>query len=298
MQPCASVLRVPQARWGRSLPPLIFVPSRQRSRARWSLRMFSASSVRSKNARHDLFRYTSGRFLFDEEAQLKQRYKEFSIPALQDVAVKVTATNKCVAMSKLAEGSFNKVFLLTMDCGKQIIARIPHPNAGPPKFTTASEVATMHYLRNRLDIPVPRVFSYSCDENNPVGSEYIIMEKIEGMPLGGRWKAMTIDEKHSMLESVAGFQSRFISRTFSEYGNLYFLHDIDKTARASQLYEIKSEDDDVYCIGPTSTAKFWEPQRFTTRSNNGPCTLLANLTSHAFTEKRYRTLDLYLSTRD
>lgn len=53
----------------------------------------------------------------------------------------------CVEVQKLPEGKFNKVFLLTMDDGKEVIAKLPNPNSGPQYFTTASEVATMDYVR-------------------------------------------------------------------------------------------------------------------------------------------------------
>ena len=49
-------------------------------------------------------------------------------------------------MTKLGEGSLNKVFRLVMDSGLVVIARIPNPNAGPPFNTTASEVATMDFV--------------------------------------------------------------------------------------------------------------------------------------------------------
>src|SRR5271170_3189611 len=95
----------------------------------------------------DFFRYTRGRFLFDEDVQLKERCKEFKVAALKNVVVQTTSSKQCINMVKLGEGSFNKVFLLTMDSGKQVVARIPHPNAGSKKNTTASEVATLHFLR-------------------------------------------------------------------------------------------------------------------------------------------------------
>ena len=50
-------------------------------------------------------------------------------------------------MVKLGEGNYNKVFWLSMDDGSVAIARIPNPNAGPPVYTTASEVATMDFVR-------------------------------------------------------------------------------------------------------------------------------------------------------
>lgn len=43
------------------------------------------------------------------------------------------------------EGNFNKAFLLTMDDGNEVIAKIPCPNAGPRLLTTASEVATLKF---------------------------------------------------------------------------------------------------------------------------------------------------------
>lgn len=47
---------------------------------------------------------------------------------------------------KLPEGNFNKVFLLKLSDGKEVIAKIPNPNAGRAFFLTASEVATMEYV--------------------------------------------------------------------------------------------------------------------------------------------------------
>lgn len=94
----------------------------------------------------DFFRYTSGRWLWAEEQQLRDRYKVFNVAELQKVAAQAIGSEKCVSMIKLAEGNYNKVFRLTMDDGKTVLARIPNPNAGPPFYTTASEVATMEFV--------------------------------------------------------------------------------------------------------------------------------------------------------
>lgn len=91
----------------------------------------------------DFFRYTGGRWLWDEEEQLFGRYKAFNVPELQRVAAKSVGAHTCVSMTKLGEGSYNKVFRLIMDNGVAVIARVPNPNAGPVGRTTASEVATM-----------------------------------------------------------------------------------------------------------------------------------------------------------
>jgi hypothetical protein len=97
-----------------------------------------------KDTTHDhLFRYTSGRWLWDEEQQLQERYRAFNVVELQRLAAEVVGSTGCASITKLAEGGYNKVFRLTMNDGKQVLARIPNPNAGPQFYTTASEVATM-----------------------------------------------------------------------------------------------------------------------------------------------------------
>lgn len=43
---------------------------------------------------------------------------------------------------KCLEGLHNKAFILTMDHGVEVFAKLPNPSAGPARYTTASEVAT------------------------------------------------------------------------------------------------------------------------------------------------------------
>lgn len=108
-------------------------------------RLMSSSSAQQSSA--DFFEYTSGRWLWDEEQQLRDRFSPFDVPELQKVAASSVGASKCVGITKLAEGSFNKTFKLTMDNGMNAIARIPHPIAGPRYYMTASEVATMEFVR-------------------------------------------------------------------------------------------------------------------------------------------------------
>lgn len=99
------------------------------------------------NDNHDqYFRYTSGRWLYDEEAQLSARYVWFDVGALQRVAERAVGS-RCVEMKKLPEGLNNKIFSLQMEDGQEILARIPNPTAGHPHYVVASEVATLDFVR-------------------------------------------------------------------------------------------------------------------------------------------------------
>lgn len=81
---------------------------------------------------------------------MARRHTEFDVEALADVAAGATGAATCVSIEKLLEGNYNKTFLLTMDDGVQVVAKIPNPNAGRPHLATASEVATMDYVRQRI----------------------------------------------------------------------------------------------------------------------------------------------------
>jgi hypothetical protein len=74
-------------------------------------------------------RNTSGSWLYDEQAQMAKRYVKFDVQALQNIAGRVL-DSRCVAMRKLLEGFYNKVISSMMENGKEILARIPNPNAG------------------------------------------------------------------------------------------------------------------------------------------------------------------------
>jgi len=94
------------------------------------------------------YRYISGRWLWDEPAQLSRRYVQFDMAELAQIAAISIGASLCVEIKKLLEGSFNKTFLLTMNDRNEVIAKVLNPNAGRPHFTTASEVATIDFVRN------------------------------------------------------------------------------------------------------------------------------------------------------
>jgi hypothetical protein len=135
--------------FGRSSPT--FWPSRSRPRS-CTIRGMSSLNQKPLSEHEDFFRYTSGRWLWDEQEQLRDRYHVFNVAELQRVAAKSVGSKSCASMTKLAEGQYNKDFRLVMNDGKVVIARLPNPNTVPSFYATASEVATMEFVR------VPSVF--------------------------------------------------------------------------------------------------------------------------------------------
>lgn len=46
---------------------------------------------------------------------------------------------QCISTKKYPDGMFNKAFLMTMEDGREVVAKVPNPDAGIPHFTAASE---------------------------------------------------------------------------------------------------------------------------------------------------------------
>lgn len=65
---------------------------------------------------------------------------------LARIAAESVGASRCVSIKKYPDGMFNKALLMSMDDGREVIAKVPNPNAGVPHFTTASEVATMDFV--------------------------------------------------------------------------------------------------------------------------------------------------------
>ncbi|KAF2756096.1 hypothetical protein EJ05DRAFT_502559 [Pseudovirgaria hyperparasitica] len=223
----------------------------------------------------DYYCYTSGRWLWNETSQLRERYKRFNVLELEKVAAKSAGAQACVSISKLAEGGFNKVFRLVMDDGTVVIARIPNPNAGPLFKTTASEVATMDFARTVLEIPVPKVLSWSGDAENPVESEYILMEEATGRQLGEVWDEMELDDKLKIVDDIIAIEKKFLSLSFTRYGSLYFANDAFPGCEKAEIIgevpqSLKRMVEDRFVIGPVVDRDFWHRERASIGIDRGP----------------------------
>ncbi|RAK96935.1 phosphotransferase enzyme family protein [Aspergillus ibericus CBS 121593] len=223
----------------------------------------SGSSNPSRERPDPLFSYTSGRWLWDEATQLRKRYQPFNVNELKKTAARSVNAKSCTKIAKLPEGAYNKTFLLTMDNGVEIITKIPNPYL-PQKFATASEVATLDFLRNELDIPVPRVFAWSSRKDQSVGVEYIIMERAPGHELNKLWSAMNVSDRVDIVSQLVGIQKKIAAVNFHSYGSLFYKDDIENGLHVPGL--------DRFCIGPSCEVRFWEGKRSSMTKYHGPWT--------------------------
>ncbi|KAI4120213.1 MAG: hypothetical protein LQ338_007177 [Usnochroma carphineum] len=197
---------------------------------------------------------------------------------LARIAAESVGSKSCRNVEKYQEGQYNKVFLVTTEDGKEVIAKVPQPNAGRPHFTTASEVATMDYARNVLDLPVPEVYAWNSKAStSSVGAEYIIMEKAPGVELGCVWPKLHGKQRIKIVKQLIHFQKRFTASTFSGIGSLYYAESLEDGVSSISVGEgtLKAASSSKnFVLGPITDERFFEEGRGEVACGRGPCTLV------------------------
>src|SRR6201999_1230535 len=92
----------------------------------------------------------SNLFRFNEALRRAERRLVFDVEGLSRLAAQSVGRSPAdvANLSKLAEGGFNRTFLVTLHDGFQMVARIPYPVTIPKYYAVASEVATLEFLRS------------------------------------------------------------------------------------------------------------------------------------------------------
>ncbi|KKZ62082.1 hypothetical protein EMCG_03445 [[Emmonsia] crescens] len=219
-----------------------------------------------------LFSYTSGRFLYNETIRLRERYVEFNIAALKEAVSNHTGRGKVVSLQKLSEEGFNRVLLVTLEDNSQVIVKMPFDLSVPKTYATASEVATVTFLRSK-GIPAPEIFGWSSTANNPVGVEYIVMELAPGIGLDSKWFDLTKKQQLTVATEVIDIEKKLFAIPFSSTGSIYFKKDLPPQMQ-TDLYLPGAADPDgdseIFCIGPIADYMFWHGKRAEMQLDCGP----------------------------
>ncbi|KAB8200234.1 hypothetical protein BDV34DRAFT_217358 [Aspergillus parasiticus] len=174
----------------------------------------------------DPYSYTSGRWLNRDDLQRKSRFIQFDFAELCNTAIKLYLGATEVLPTKIA---------------------------GPPMLTINSEVATMEYLRLKTSIPIPKVLTWSDDPSNPVRSEYIVQEHVEGVQLHGTWPSMSTHQHILCTKAISFLIKEMAALDFPAFGSLYFS---DSPIDQSKKVPLQ---DERFCIGPSCSPIFWIP---------------------------------------
>lgn len=106
------------------------------------------------------YTYTSGRWLNHDKLERDSRYIQFDFAALCKKAVELCLGAGKVIRYEKKEGGFNRSFVIIMNNGMRVVARLPTCIVGPRQLTTNSEVATMTY--SKFEFPCRLQVHCSC----------------------------------------------------------------------------------------------------------------------------------------
>ncbi|KAF7297640.1 Phosphotransferase enzyme family-domain-containing protein [Mycena kentingensis (nom. inval.)] len=129
-------------------------------------------------------------------------------------------------ISFFAAGAFNKLYLVTTE-SSTLLMRVSLPVY--PHYKTRGEVATLGWVREHTQIPVPKVLASQDNRINAGASEdeldfeWMLMERMPGQPLYKVWRNLSMQQKVALVEQLAGFQAQLHANSqlgFSGIGTL------------------------------------------------------------------------------
>ena len=129
-------------------------------------------------------------------------------------------------------------------------------------------------MRKILETPVPKVYAWSSRaQDNVVGAEYIIMEKLPGIQLSGVWADMGIEDRLTIAKAIARYQKAWMSVSFNKFGSLYYPEDLDGSTQSlsyTNLHDI-TVTDPRFAVGPSTARGFSDDGRSNVEFDRGPC---------------------------
>lgn len=93
------------------------------------------------------------------------------------------------------------------------------------QYAVASEAATLDFLRSH-GVPVPKVVGYPAVSKNDVGTEYLLLEKMEGIPLSDIWFTIDTKTRVKIMRQIVDVERRFMNIALPASGSLYFQRDL------------------------------------------------------------------------
>lgn len=121
---------------------------------------------------------------------------------------------------------------------------------------------------------MPKVYAWSSRaQDNSVGAEYVIMEKISGVQLDIVWPKMGLKERSALAESIAVYQKAWMSLSFKKLGSLYYAEDLNGHTQ-SPLYTKCGGvpiTNPRFAVGPSVGRVHMDDGRSTVEFDRGPC---------------------------
>lgn len=134
----------------------------------------------------------------------------------------------------------------------------------------SSSLVTVH---THTKIPVPKVLAWDADPSNPVGVEYIIMEKAPGVQLYKVWGDMNDWQQLRVVTQFTELEGQMAKIRLPANGSLYLTESMGKSDTYVAL-DREMDPSGNYCIGPSCERRWHAPDHTATlcpQLHQGPC---------------------------
>jgi hypothetical protein len=161
----------------------------------------------------------------------------------------------------------------------------------------------MDFLRSK-GLPIPQVYAYSYTPENEAGTEYMLIEYVEGTDLSEVWFNLEKKEIDSFMDQLAKLESIMMSISFPAGGSIYYATDLKELSGSEGIplereykdillhkqvgsISLKEENKGIpldeqakpippqkerFCLGPDVSIPLWYGKREHMDSFRGPCT--------------------------
>ncbi|KAI0892103.1 kinase-like domain-containing protein [Annulohypoxylon nitens] len=130
----------------------------------------------------------------------------------------VVGPHKQYDVQHIWNGTYDKIYSVSYD-QTRLIMRVSLPVC--PRTKIESEAATIRWIHENTNLPVPKVHYYDSSRNNPIGFEWILMDRIDGIPLSQCWASVTQDAKERIVKQIAGYAAAAFKLQFEGIGSLH-----------------------------------------------------------------------------
>lgn len=129
-----------------------------------------------------------------------------------------------------ASAAFHAIYILTYDAASlpegiktsdesvDLVLRISGDHI--PGIKTENEAATLAWISQNTSIPVPSVIRYDATTNNPLGREFIILNRCPGVTLSDIYDSLTQGELDDICRQLIKFLVEIHRHPFTHIGGL------------------------------------------------------------------------------
>ncbi|KAH6661046.1 hypothetical protein BKA67DRAFT_668012 [Truncatella angustata] len=154
---------------------------------------------------------------FDTKVKWERKPRIESIKAVLEQRF---GPGKDYEVKHICDGTYNKFYFVGFE-GKKYVMKVTLPVC--PRTKTEGEVTALRWTaaNTNLTCLVPRVIDYSSSAKNPIGCEWILMTRLEGVPLSSCWREVSLGSKERIVKALAEYSHDTYRQNFRQIGNLF-----------------------------------------------------------------------------